>query len=400
MSCRKVCKPYDESSFFDNSHRKKKSSSCGCTSTCRKCDKCKCKCVCKPVHRKPDRCRKEKRCERTCDSSSSDDECCNPCGNSCGNPCGNPYVSYGMMPITPQGMMPITPQYGTPGSYNPLNNFNTSNCGSCSKSKCSSCYKCESECCCKKKKCCKDPYNIKYVPCYKTRCGIITAALSATASPAQVTAVGQIITYSYTITNTGSDMIRYPIKLIDRTGKENFCAMIAPYSSQTFTSTYVVLASDITAGTIVNTAKAFVVVCEGIWVCTNEVSIITTVGVSDVSGVLLLANSGGTVTGTLTITNSASATTAAQGVLLNLSIPATLAPANVTPGVPPPGGTATVVGSALRLTTNSIPVGGNAVFTFTYPAGVVGTIYNWTGTITTTTKNLNPNPVVSASITV
>jgi hypothetical protein len=48
-------------------------------------------------------------------------------------------------------------------------------------------------------------------PCIQTRCGFYSMMLNITANPTQYSATATVINYSFTITNTGSEPISYPI---------------------------------------------------------------------------------------------------------------------------------------------------------------------------------------------
>jgi len=150
-------------------------------------------------------------------------------------------------------------------------------CSSCPCSPCPSpcpppcpCSPCQSQCrpCCnrKSKKCKKCP---KYYPFLAVECGCVAFTFSKSANPTTFSTVGQIINYTYTITNIGSAIICYPIQICDDKlgGWRIPNAYIAPGSSQSFTRTYTIVASDITTGSITNTANAFVEVCPKKLVC-------------------------------------------------------------------------------------------------------------------------------------
>lgn len=146
-------------------------------------------------------------------------------------------------------------------------------------------------CPCKRQHSCRDKCRDKYrdecrkcrrrececpeiVPCLRTHCGFITAKLTKTASPTTFSTSGTVITYSYTITNTGTDVINYPVQICDDKlgGWAIPCVLIGPGSSQTFTRTYTTTPSDLSVQTVTNTATANILVSRREWVCTNPAS--------------------------------------------------------------------------------------------------------------------------------
>ena len=82
-------------------------------------------------------------------------------------------------------------------------------------------------------------------------------ALKDTATPATFNAAGQVITYSYTVTNTGAGPLT-GITVTDPAVPGVSCpsAALAAGTSQTCTGTYTTTAADLAAGTITDTATA------------------------------------------------------------------------------------------------------------------------------------------------
>jgi len=99
-----------------------------------------------------------------------------------------------------------------------------------------------------------------FLQCFSTRFGFISANLTKTASPTTYSAVGDTITYTYVLTNTGTDAIRYPMRICDdKLGAQIIPAgFIAPGSSQTFTRTYIITLADLSLPSITNSAIAYI----------------------------------------------------------------------------------------------------------------------------------------------
>lgn len=129
------------------------------------------------------------------------------------------------------------------------------------KKRCNKCYSHNCEC-------------IEYYPCLRSRCGFVSAALTTTASPTQYTEAGQVITYHYTITNTGTDYICYPIQICDDKlgGHIIPCSNIPPCMSQTYSRTYTIISTDLEKPFITNTAIAYIKVKHNKWVVTQPTS--------------------------------------------------------------------------------------------------------------------------------
>lgn len=246
------------------------------------------------------------------------------------------------------------------------------------KDKCNKCYRRECECEC-----------IEYYPCLRVKCGCISASLQVTTEPTVFTTVGQVITYIYTVTNTGNAIINDPIQIVDdRLGTQFSQAYIMPGGSQSFSRTYTVGAADLTAGSLTNNATAYIQVkrCKGVVTPSAEVTI--TFGSADVSGTIAQTVTGDlTVSALVTISNSALSTTSAFGVTLNLPFPAGVT--SVTPGAPIGVATAPIVsGTNLVISQASVPVGTTYQYQFTYTVAAVGA-YQWAGNITT--ASFDPN---------
>src|SRR5207244_3738869 len=84
-------------------------------------------------------------------------------------------------------------------------------------------------------------------------------SLAKSASPATYSSVGTIITYTYTITNSGNVTLAGPFSVSDdKLGSINPCGSgpLAPGSTTTCTATHTITQADIDAGSITNTATS------------------------------------------------------------------------------------------------------------------------------------------------
>lgn len=111
------------------------------------------------------------------------------------------------------------------------------------------------------RECCQDECQCPvFLPVFSTCFGVISATLTKTASPTTYTAVGDLITYTYVLTNTGTDAIRYPVRICDdKLGVQILPAIfIAPGGSQTFTRTYTITPADLELPSITNCAIAYI----------------------------------------------------------------------------------------------------------------------------------------------
>ncbi len=199
------------------------------------------------------------------------------------------------------------------------------------------------------------------------------------ANPTTVTAIGQLITYTYTITNTGSDVIKYPVQICDsRLGSQFIrCLWLYPGQSLPFTRTSTTTAADMTA-TIGNTAVAYIKVCPETWVRTNSAGVSVAIGGADLSGTITSPTS---LSVNVTINNSNSSSLAATGVSLTFPFPpGVTSVTSLTPNI-------TVSGTNVIMTEATIAIGATSLGQFTYvaPAGA----YTWSGTITS--SSFDPN---------
>src|SRR5437867_10571710 len=82
--------------------------------------------------------------------------------------------------------------------------------------------------------------------------------LVKSASPASYNTAGQVITYTYTISNSGNTTLAGPFSVSDDKQPTVSCptGSLAPSASITCTSTHTITQADIDAGSITNTATA------------------------------------------------------------------------------------------------------------------------------------------------
>ena len=108
----------------------------------------------------------------------------------------------------------------------------------------------------------------------------ISISLTKTASPTTYSAAGQVITYTYVVTNTtGFDSFSLSIALRDdKVPEANISCPantnLSPGESMTCTGSYTITAADVTAGSVTNIAQATGTVISGQWVDPNHASAI------------------------------------------------------------------------------------------------------------------------------
>lgn len=112
---------------------------------------------------------------------------------------------------------------------------------------CNKCYRRECDC-------------IEYYPYLRVKCGCASATIAVQAAPEVYTAAGQVITYTYTITNTGTVPITGPLQICDsRLGGQIIpCTLICPSQSVSFTRTYTILPQDLQSAEIISMATAYI----------------------------------------------------------------------------------------------------------------------------------------------
>ncbi len=89
-------------------------------------------------------------------------------------------------------------------------------------------------------------------------CGMLTPALDVTktASPSGYDSVGDVITYTITVANTGNVALTDVVVTDPLTGLSDTIPSLAPGASQLYTQTYAVTQADLDAGSVPNTASA------------------------------------------------------------------------------------------------------------------------------------------------
>ena len=126
----------------------------------------------------------------------------------------------------------------------------------------------------KQKRCNKCDYHkcecVEYYLSLRTKCGCVAARLTKEAIPATFSAVGDVITYLYTITNVGDVTINDSILIQDdRLGGQIIPhAFIPRGGSQTFFRTYTITPEDLVQQSIRNHATAYIQVKRSKWVFT------------------------------------------------------------------------------------------------------------------------------------
>lgn len=234
------------------------------------------------------------------------------------------------------------------------------------------------------------------VNCYKTKCGTIRATLTKTANPTQATAVGQVITYTYTVTNIGTAIISYPLQINDdRLGPQAINGVyILPGQSQSFNRTYTVTEADFAAGVpIVNNANVYIKVKCHKFVVTNCASATVTLGGADLTGAatftsdIIVESGTSNVTVSVAISNLPSSSVPAN--LISLFLPFPTGVTGATPIVTP-GSTVTVNGTGVTITIPSLAPGATQLSQFSFIGSIPGA-YTWSGNITSATFDPNPN---------
>lgn len=137
-----------------------------------------------------------------------------------------------------------------------------SSCDPCGKSYKKSCCRPKRRSCKKSKKCCKRQCCPQYYPCIRTRCGFYSVMLTVVANPTQFATIEDVISYAFTVRNTGSEPICYPITIqTDKLGSTTIVpGYLAPGQSYTASAlfTYTILAADILHGSYSITSTALV----------------------------------------------------------------------------------------------------------------------------------------------
>lgn len=323
-------------------HQKRSKNHCSCN-RCQPCEPTPC---CNPCDRQPSAC-----------------ACCNPCNSSacrCCSPCPPPPCPVPPNPCCNPQIRCCTP---LPCGYN--------------------------------KNICLFPF-LERKGCY------IQATLEVTVDTNSYLTVGQIITFTYKLTNTGNICLNFPVLIIDNIfGCFTVCPSLCPCGgTETFIKTYTVTIADISRKSISSKATAYIQSFPKKWVCTNTVVNELTYGSSFVSFTIAqVAQQDQSILVTINITNAPlpTSSTEARNVTVYLPFPSGITTVSNLSGTFP--ALAPVIsGAGVFIQENSIPVGSTYVYSYTYTPITPGT-YIVSGTLGTATLNTNLNRTVSNSIT-
>nr|WP_315197505.1 gliding motility-associated C-terminal domain-containing protein [uncultured Flavobacterium sp.] len=225
-------------------------------------------------------------------------------------------------------------------------------------------------------------------------------------------AVGNIITYTFTVTNTGNTTLSNVVVNDALTASVNIAvtpSTLAPNTIGTATATYVIKQSDINAGKVTNSATVTATIPAGGTVTdtsgttiTNNTPTVTTLNPSSSVALVKAGVVGGTgavgniITYTFTVTNTGNTTL--NNIVVNDLLTGTVN-LSITPSVLAPNaiGTATVTYTIKQSDINAGKVTNSATVTATTPAG--GTVTDISGTTITndtpTVTTLSPNSSVA-----
>jgi uncharacterized repeat protein (TIGR01451 family) len=213
-----------------------------------------------------------------------------------------------------------------------------------------------------------------------------------TVNPTFYTAVGQIITYTYTITNTGSRVIDCPIIICDsRLGSQLINYVCIPQcGSCSYNRTYTISNQDLTVSSLTNEVVAFIQLNPKAYVYTQSATVTITYGSSDLFGTITQTLTGGGTgaTVTITITNSSSSLTDAYGVNLVLNNPANV-PLVVAGSAILPATAPIINPTNVTISEALIPIGTTYTYQFNYFPSIIPASYNWSGTITSSSYESN-----------
>lgn len=244
---------------------------------------------------------------------------------------------------------------------------------------------------------------IECLSCFQAKCGSLSMSLVKTSSPKFYTFIGEIITYSYVITNTGTIPINLPIEIKDNKLGTQVIAYpsILPGMSQTFTRTHPITANDLQVESITNTASAAIRIDRKRSLCSNTSSVTITQGFADLSGTISQTIPDlGPISVVVTINNSGNSLTPASGVNLFLPYPIGITGGNITLGSnTPPASNPEITDKGINISELSIPISGTFQYDFSYTPTVAGA-YTWGGTIISRSydPNLNNNDIISTVI--
>lgn len=229
--------------------------------------------------------------------------------------------------------------------------------------------------------------------------GTKSLSLDKSADKSSFTAIGDLLTYSYLVTNTGGYPLLAPITIDDDKADDETCPdvntvgdfdnYLDPGESITCAATYTVSAADMLAGFVTNIASAS---SDGVTSNEDRVTVSSpgaNLGITKTDG-LASATPGQTITYIITVTNAGPSN--ATGATVTDTFPGILTGVTWT-CVGTGGATCTASGSGDINDTVNIPVGGTATYTVnaTVSASATGTLTN-TATVTAPAGVTDPTP--------
>lgn len=256
--------------------------------------------------------------------------------------------------------------------------------------------------CCPPVPCCYAKKDLKVYPFLSNKKCFIRVGLEKSANTSAFLTIGQVITYTYKLTNLGNVCINFPVLIVDdKLGCFTVCPCMPPCGgTQEFLRSYVVQASDIFNKKITNKAYGFVQLCDTKWVCTNTSEVSVCYGSANVSATIQQEDTQtGVVDVTVTISNNAGSATEARDVALALPSPLNVSNVGnfnaIAPATVP-----TLNGSTVIIKEAVLPVGATYTYTFSYTATVLPGSYQWSGYLQTGTCNTNTNIFVTNTIVI
>lgn len=252
----------------------------------------------------------------------------------------------------------------------------------------------------KKDCCCTKP---KFLENIQTKCGVLSATLTLSADKNSYIAVGDVITYTYTLKNTGAVVISGPIQIEDTFlgGQLIQNAYIYPGTSQSYVRRYVVTSQDLLNKSITNSATSFYMYSKCVYLVSPSNELVINYGNADVTGSIYqerLQDGEGVyiIRVLVSLINSPVSETDATNVSLVLRLPDAVS--TVVPGSgigsanPPVFNPSTMTAPAnVTLSQNVIPVGASFLYQFTYSLPINNNPYTimWAGYVTSDTYDPN-----------
>ncbi len=111
--------------------------------------------------------------------------------------------------------------------------------------------------------------------CISTVCGNSDVSITKTAEPKTYSAVGDVITYTIEVTNSGETDLTNALVTDPLTGLNTMIPILTPGETQSFTESYIITQSDVQAGIVINVANAIGQDTEGNPVSDSAEEIIT-----------------------------------------------------------------------------------------------------------------------------